>query len=546
MLSTQAAHADPPGLSPKDRLLAFAFAASDLLLEVTVDGRIAYAAGASKARFGLPPERLVGQNLVNLFAAADRPALNLALSTTALRGRLQPVIVRLSDPMATPMILSGLSLPSAPGRLCFTVGRLPALPGKDEPAAPGCFIHLAEERLHAGSGATLNLVEIAQWGRARSALPAEEQRALQAEIMEVLNRMGGPGSISGEIAAGRFGLVGESEPSLSSIATELEAVLGARPATAHAKVRSAQMPLERGGLTNLQAARALRFALSRFAEGGARATEDAGFNDGLASFITSAQGQARAVRSIITDGQFRLVFQPVVHLASRALHHYEALLRPLNPPGSMVQSTQDFVLFAEAFGLSEELDWAVLQHAVRAQREAPTAAIAVNMSGLSMQNRPFCERAAKLITAQTKPGNILVELTETAAIEDVAAAAASIELIRRTGTPVCLDDFGAGSAAFRYLRDFRVDYVKLDGAYVRGSLRNAREHGFLLSMIELANFVGAKVIAETIECEDEARMMHELGVEYGQGWLFGKPGALPGTLGIAWQSKAEAVAEALP
>ena len=86
---------------------------------------------------------------------------------------------------------------------------------------------------------------------------------------------------------------------------------------------------------------------------------------------------------------------------------------------------------------------------------------------------------------------------------------------------------GAGSAAFRYLREFQVDYVKLDGGYVRGALQNAREHGFLLSMVELANFVGAKVIAETVEREEEAEMMRELGVEYGQGWLFGKPGALP-------------------
>jgi EAL domain-containing protein (putative c-di-GMP-specific phosphodiesterase class I) len=102
--------------------------------------------------------------------------------------------------------------------------------------------------------------------------------------------------------------------------------------------------------------------------------------------------------------------------------------------------------------------------------------------------------------------------------------------LRAMQVQVCIDDFGAGSAAFRYLREFRTDYVKLDGAYVRGALQNAREHGFLLSMIELANFVGAKVIAEMIEHEDQAQMMRDLGVEYGQGWLFGKPGVLPGSL----------------
>ena len=125
-------------------------------------------------------------------------------------------------------------------------------------------------------------------------------------------------------------------------------------------------------------------------------------------------------------------------------------------------------------------------------------------------------------------GRILVELTETADIEDLESAKTSIKQLRAMKVPVCIDDFGAGSAAFRYLKEFRVDYVKLDGAYVRGALQNAREHGFLLTMIDLANFVGAKVIAETVETEQEATMMRELGVEYGQGWFFGRPGQLPG------------------
>ena len=89
---------------------------------------------------------------------------------------------------------------------------------------------------------------------------------------------------------------------------------------------------------------------------------------------------------------------------------------------------------------------------------------------------------------------------------------------------------GSGAAAFRYLREFRVDYVKLDGSYVREALSNAREHGFLLTMVELANFMGAKTVAETIETEPQARLMREIGIEFGQGYLFGRPGSLPGSV----------------
>ena len=522
----------PIGLSQKDRFLAFAFAASDLLVEVSPAGAIGFAAGAFQARFGVAPEQFVGHNINRLFAQDDRQALDLALSTTAIRGRLQPLVLRLADATATPMVVSGLVIPSAPGRLCFTIGRLPAMPdpAAEPSSSTGSFARLAEERMHNGEAGAIGLLDLSGLASAQAMMPAEAQCALQSEIMAVLGRFGGPGSLSGEIGKGRYGVLADSQPDMAAVAAELEAVLRANPATARTQVQSTMIPLDRDSLTGVQAARALRFALGRFAEGGAKATAEAGVNRGLADFITSAQSRTKSVRAQLADNKFRMVYQPVVHLGSREIHHFEALLRPTLTPGSTVQTTQDFVTFAEAVGLSEELDWAVMQQAVAAVRASANIQIAVNVSGLSMQSEQFCKRALALLTEQVQPGRILVELTETADIDDVATASATIDALRAMQVPVCLDDFGAGSAAFRYLREFRVDYVKLDGAYVRGALQNAREHGFLLSMIELANFMGAKLIAEMIEQEDQAAMMSELGVEFGQGWLFGKPGNLPGSL----------------
>ncbi len=525
--------AERAGSSQKDRFLAFAFAAADLLVEAAADGTICFAAGAFNARFGAAPESFVGRQLHRLFAAADRPGLDLALSTTSLRGRLPPVVLRLADAATTPMVMSGLAMPSVPGRLCFTVGRLPGLPAPEPGDAQPVrsLARVAEERLRTDEGGALGLLEVQGWSAAQSALTVEAQRDLQAEIVEVLGRFGGSGSITGEIASGRYGVVASTPMDLEAVAGELEALLRAHPATARTQVQSAELTLERDQLTGPQAARALRFALARFADGGTKATAESGFNNGLAEFIASAQLRARSVRSVLAENRFRLAFQPVVSLRDRTVHHYEALLRPNFTPGATIQNTQDFVTFAESVGLSEELDLAVVKQAVAAQAASPGASIAVNVSGLSMQSALFRTRLTQLLRENAKPGSVLVELTETADIEDVASAAGCIAELREMGVPVCIDDFGAGSAAFRYLREFRVDYVKLDGAYVRGALQNAREHGFLLSMIELANFVGAKVIAEMIERDGEAEMMSGLGVEYGQGWLFGRPGALPGSLG---------------
>ena len=81
---------------------------------------------------------------------------------------------------------------------------------------------------------------------------------------------------------------------------------------------------------------------------------------------------------------------------------------------------------------------------------------------------------------------------------------------------------------FRYLRAFGVDFVKIDGEYVRAACKHPRDRALVASMIEIAHNAGAAVVAEMIETEAECKLMKELGVTYGQGWLFGKPGRLPG------------------
>ena len=105
----------------------------------------------------------------------------------------------------------------------------------------------------------------------------------------------------------------------------------------------------------------------------------------------------------------------------------------------------------------------------------------------------------------------------------------TVEALRERGLPLCIDDFGAGAAAFRYLRAFRVDYVKIDGLYVMAAARGDQDRAIVAGMVDLARTVGARVVAERIETEAEAALMRELGVDYGQGWLYGKPGPLPGT-----------------
>jgi len=529
----------PAARAARDRFLAFAFTAADVLVEAGTDGIITFAAGAFRVRFGDDGARFVGRHIASLIAPGDQTTFTMALSAMPLRGRIAPLTLRTSDAAQTASVVAAMLVPDPPARLCFTIGPVPAA-GTDAVAEgparlqdPVRFRREAEAVLRAGGAATVGLVEVKGWQALREGLSPDAQRRLREGIGEVLGGAGGQ-ALASEVADGRYGVLAQGRADIEATVRQLSALMRGNPATRQARVEGTGLPLDGGGLASPQAARALRYVLSRFTQAGTAAAAAVGANGGLAGILAQASLRARAMREAIAARRFRLAFQPVVGLADRAVHHYEALLRPVMTPGGPAQTTQDFVTFAEAVGLSGELDWAVLELALGALQAAPLARVAVNISGLSMQSAAFRDRVLARITAlgdqlgANGGGRLLIELTETAEIDDMAGAAESIARLRAAGVPVCLDDFGAGAAAFRYLRAFQVDYVKIDGAYVRAAAASARERGFVSAMVELAGSAGAEVIAEMIETPEQADLMRTLGVQYGQGWLFGKPGLLPG------------------
>jgi len=528
-----------------ERYVGFAFAAAELLIETDLDGVICFAAGAFHTKFGEEADAFLGRPLATLFSPLSHDSLDVALALVGHTGRIAPIQLNLADQAATPVSLGALlmRIPDRPTRLSISVGLLPVTPPRaaSEPAnllpnglvLAKDFMRDAERLLRSRSASDVSLVEVKGWARVREALSAPERQLLEQAMGEALTGVDGL-STAGQMAEGRYGVVTPKGADIESLVTRLEAALQASPAASHASVERAGLTLDTQDVPTPQAARALRYALGRFAEGGQEAARAAGAAGGLAGIIASAEQHTVAMRAALRERRFRLVYQPVVRMSDRSIHHYEALLRPIPTPNVPMQNTQEFITFAEAVGLSEELDWAVLETAIEALHATTGTSVAVNMSGLSMQNPDYRRRLLTRLGELRQEGNklaasrLLIELTETAEIADLHEAASSMEQLRSVGVPVCLDDFGAGAAAFRYLRAFGVDFVKLDGEYVRAACKNKRDRALVASMIEIAGKSGAAVVAETIETEAEAAVMQELGVTFGQGWLFGKPGMLPG------------------
>ncbi len=496
-----------------ERFVAFTFAAADLVAEVEPHGTITFAAGAFRSRLGEPPEHFVGKDLRSIVARADHPALELGLELLRTKGRLAPVLVQLNARGAPVLAMAGLVLAPAgcPVRFCLTFAVPPAPASPRELVSDRVLKNAVKDAVRSDAGCDVGFIEVNGTPVSAPAL-AEALRAIA------------PGAVASELAPGRFGVIGGH--GAGQLATALHLLEESLRSSTGGTVVSTQLASQADGLTATQAARALGQALITFARGGVQGLDRAGFGAGLKQYVDVAANQMNAVRRAIEGKRFELVFQPIVSLAGRKLHHFEALLRL--DSGRAETTPQEFVLLVETLGLSRELDIAVAELACAAALRAP-APIAFNASGQSIGDDEFRARLLRVLAASPacRAGRLVVEMTETAEVQDLKAAARTVEALREIGVPFCLDDFGAGGADVRVLRALPASIVKLDGSFAPGVASGGRERGFVAAIIEMARAAGAEVVAERIETEAEAAAMQSVGVDFGQGWLFGKPGPLP-------------------
>ncbi len=504
-----------------ERFVAFAFSAAEMLVETDAVGTTTFAAGAFRSRFNRPPESFCGRSVLEMVAPVDHEAVSAALTLLVERGRVTPFTIRLADADRTPLAISGLALANTarPLRLSLSFARLPApAAGVLRPGAPGGLANAASACLRAGTPADLSLIELlGEYNQPITAGP---------RLGQALERVA-PHAIATEIAPGRFGLLtqGDVPDGLASIAGLLEAAL--REEGIEAAISTCHLPLPTEGLTPQLAVRALRQALTTFARKGPKGFSDAGFDGGVAGYLRRTASLAASVRAAIAGARFSLAFQPIVALKGRARHHVEALIRPHPVADAPFANPQEFVTLVESLGLAEELDLAVCGMAGQAALRARQC-VAFNLSGQSLQSPAFREKLTALLekSVARKSGLVMIELTETAEIEDLVEATRTAQTLRALGVPFCLDDFGAGTTDVRLLRALSPDIVKLDGSYVPGVARAGRERAFIAGMAEIARAAGARIVAERIETEAEAEALAALDVEFGQGWLFGRPGQL--------------------
>ena len=222
-------------------------------------------------------------------------------------------------------------------------------------------------------------------------------------------------------------------------------------------------------------------------------------------------------------GRVVFAYQPIVCAKRRRVIHHECLLRIVRKDGSVAAAGQ-FISAAEQLGLIRQVDRRALELAIAELHAYPGVSLAVNVSGTTAGDPSWLASFTNFIRANRDVARrLVVELTETAALNDFGECSRFISGLRELGCKVAIDDFGAGFTSFRNLQMLRVDMVKIDGAFVTG-LRESRENQiFVRTLVELAKHFHLETVAEWVGSEDEAALLETLGVDYFQGHYFGEP-----------------------
>jgi EAL domain-containing protein (putative c-di-GMP-specific phosphodiesterase class I)/CheY-like chemotaxis protein len=226
------------------------------------------------------------------------------------------------------------------------------------------------------------------------------------------------------------------------------------------------------------------------------------------------------IRRVLECGGLSMVYQPVVDLKSEATVGYEALARFADPPYRPPN-----IWFGEAdeVGLGPELELVAVELGLSAFATlGPTPFVSINISPGVAVTEPFIERF------QAFPGDrVVVELTEHTRIDDYPASARALERLRSLGIRIAVDDAGAGYSSLQHILRLRPDIVKLDQGLIGSIDADAAKRALASSMVSFAKEIGAVLVAKGIETDEQRRVLRELGVEWGQGYLLGRPGTIP-------------------
>ncbi len=229
------------------------------------------------------------------------------------------------------------------------------------------------------------------------------------------------------------------------------------------------------------------------------------------------------VQQAIQEDNLVFAFQPIIDCETNGVAYYECLLRLLRDEETVVVAAE-FVPTLEQLGYARLIDHYALGLALKELEAHPDVSLALNVSSLTATNPTWLSKF--VMALKNRAGiakRLIVEITETAALQDIAESARFVSTLRGLGCRVALDDFGAGFTSFHHLKSLPVDILKIDGSFVSGMSKNRENQLLVKTPVDLAKGFHMSTVAECVETKEDVDILYQQGVHQMQGYYFGRP-----------------------
>ena len=244
------------------------------------------------------------------------------------------------------------------------------------------------------------------------------------------------------------------------------------------------------------------------------------------------------INEALDENDFILYYQPIVGLSenSSSCNHFEILIRMMNNIGDLIPPMA-FIPAAERYKLMPQVDKWVIRNALleikhlckNTNTNLDACVFTINISGQSLTDNGFADFILEEFERRELPPSLIcIEITETAAIANMSSAIDFIKKLKSAGCHFALDDFGSGLSSFSYLKNMPVDYLKIDGSFVRDICVDKTDHAFIESITQIAHVMNIKTIAEFVESREIFNALQQIGVDYAQGFHISVPMPLSG------------------
>ena len=240
----------------------------------------------------------------------------------------------------------------------------------------------------------------------------------------------------------------------------------------------------------------------------------------ISKAVMSIFSQGFQLRNALEQGQLHAAYQPICNLKNGEPMAYEVLAR-MRVNGLVIQA-KDFITVAEELGLTRDVDLNIIGQAL--QQTPMDFALFLNVDISSFNTKDFVQDLSKLLKPACDSGrSITIEITERETIPISDTLHQDIQTLRAFGCKLALDDFGSGYSTYNFLNQFRPDFLKIEGSFVRGMLRNESDRKIVTHIHDLATSFGMKTIAESVEDAATEQALMEIGISNAQGLFYGAP-----------------------